>query len=333
MLAASQCLSVFTSALNCRVLYALADGPLSPSELGEELAWASQSSLRRSLAGMAEIGAVTRCAEEERAHGGAIELSEAGRELLPVAAALQRWLEDCPGGPIPLEDAAAQGIVRVLTAGWDSTVVRALAEHPRGLVELSGAIRELNYPALKRRLAKLRSTGLAVPAKTEAGPGYEASEWLRRAVVPLTLAGRWEHRHQADGKPISAMEVEAAFLLALPLLRLPARAAGVCALAVLTSSEGNAKRSVAGVVVDVRAGEIVSRKADVRGDQPTWALGSIDAWLEALVDGGVDALRASGAKPGLAKAIARSLHEDVFRAYDAGSTGHSAQAKAAKSSR
>jgi hypothetical protein len=172
-------------------------------------------------------------------------------------------------------------------------------------------------------------TGLAVPVETEGGPGYEASEWLRRAVVPLTLAGSWERRHQAGGQPISAMEVEAAFLLALPLARLPAKAAGVCALAVLTSSESSAKRRVAGVVVDVRAGEIVSRKAGVGGNQPTWALGSIDAWLEALVDGRTEALRMSGAKPELAKAIVSSLHDDVFRVYEE----PSAQAKPTKASR
>jgi DNA-binding HxlR family transcriptional regulator len=329
LLAASQCLSVFTNALNCRVLYALAGGPLSPGELGEELPWAPQSSLRRSLAGMTEMDVVTRRTEDERASPGEIELTEAGRELLPVAAALQRWLEDCPGGPVGLEDTAAQGVVRVLTAGWDSTVVRALAEDPRGLVELSAAIRELNYPALKRRLTKLRSTGLAVPVDTERGPAFEASEWLRRAVVPLTLAGRWERRHQAGGQPISAMEIEAAFLLALPLVRLPAKATGICALAVLTSSVGNAKRSVAGVVVDVRAGEIVSREAGVTGKRPTWALGTIDAWLEALVDGRTDGLRMSGAKPGLAKSVVEALHDDVFRDYEE----PSAQAKPTKASK
>lgn len=330
MLAASQCLSVFTNALNCRVLYALAGGALSPAELGEALAWAPQSSLRRSLASLTEIGAVTRCAEDGRAYGGAIELTEAGRELLPVAAALQRWLESCPGGPVRLEDAAAQGIVRVLTAGWDSTVVRALAERPRSLVELSAAIRELNYPALKRRLTKLRSTGLAVPVETEGGPGFEASEWLRRAVVPLTLAGRWERRHQVGGQSISAMEIEAVFLLAVPLVRLPAKVAGVCALAVLISHEGNSKRNVAGVVIEVKAGEIVSRETDVTGDQPTWTLGTIEVWLDALVDGRLPALGASGAKPSLAKAIVRSLHNDIFRVYE---DGASAQAKPTKASR
>jgi DNA-binding HxlR family transcriptional regulator len=331
LLAASRSLSVFTSALNARVLYAFAERPLTPGELEEMLGWAPQSSLRASIAKLTELGALARIATARRPQGAPMELTEAGQELLPVATALERWLADSPAGPISIEDPAAQGIVRTLTAGWDATIVRALAERPQGLIELSAAIPELNYPALKRRLAKLRSTDLVVPAETASGRACEASEWLRRAVVPLTLAGRWERRHEA-GQPIARTEVEAAFMLALPLARLPAKAGGACSLAVLTAEEGgNSKRDVAGVALEVRDGEIVSCTTGAAGDQPTWALGTVDAWYEALIDGRADALRVGGAKPRLVDGIVRALHADLFRAYDAGSA--SAQAKATKTSR
>lgn len=333
MLAASRSLSVFTSALNARVLYAFAEGPLTSGELEEILGWAPQSSLRASIAKLTEVGALARTATDQRGHGASLELTQAGRELLPVAAALARWLADSPDGPISIEDPAAQGIVRTLTAGWDSTVVRALAERPQSLIELSSSISEQNYPALKRRLAKLRSTHLVVPVDTPSGRAYGASEWLRQAVVPLTLAGRWEHRHDA-GQPIARTEVEAAFMLALPLVRLPARATGACGLAVVTSEErNNSKREVAGVALEVSEGEIVSCSADAPSAQPTWALGTVSAWFEALVDGRSDALRVSGAKPRLATGIVKALRADLFRAYDAEPSASSAQAKATKASR
>lgn len=329
MLAASRSLSVFTSALSARVLYAFVAGPLTSGELEESLGWAPQSSLRASIAKLTELGALARTAAEQP-YGAPLELTPAGRELLPVAAALERWLAASPGGPISLEDPAAQGVVRVLTTGWDSGVVRALAERPQSLVELNSAISGLNYPALKRRLAKLRSTNLVVPARTASGSGYEASEWLRRAVVPLTLAGRWERRHDTGEQPIAHTEVEAAFMLALPIARLPARASGACALAVLTSEKrAKSKRSVAGVALELKEGEVVSCSTDAAGRQPTWALGTIDAWLEAVVDGRTDALRASGAKPTLARGIVKALHADLFRGYDSAS----AQAKPTKASR
>jgi DNA-binding HxlR family transcriptional regulator len=333
LLAASRSLSVFTSALSARVLYAFAEGPRTSGELEETLGWAPQSSLRASIANLTELGALVRISSEQRAHGARLELTDAGREFLPVAAALERWLADSPAGPISIEDPAAQGIVRTLTAGWDSTIVRVLAERPQSLIELSATISALNYPTLKRRLAKLRSTHLVIPVQTASGRAYEASEWLRRAVVPLTMAGRWERRHDA-GQPIASTEVEAAFMLALPLTRLPARASGACGLAVLTSEERKSpKRDVAGVALEVSEGEIVSCSAEAAGDQPTWALGTVNAWLEALVDGRSDALRVSGDKPRLATGLIKALHADLFRAYDTGSASPSAQAKATKTSR
>lgn len=327
MLAASQSLSVFSNALNARVLYAFVERPLSLGALEETLGWAPQSSLRASIAKLIELGALARTVADRRSHRAPLELTEAGRELLPVATALERWLADSPAGPISIEDPAAQGIVRTLTAGWDATIVRALAERPQSLIELSTSIPELNYPTLKRRLAKLRSTNLVVPVETASGRAYGASEWLRRAVVPLTLAGRWERRHEA-GQPITRTEVEAAFMLALPLARLPARASGACGLAVLTSEErDSAKREVAGVALEVREGEIVSCGPGAAGDQPTWALGTVNDWYAALIEGRADALRVSGDKPRLATGVIKALHTDLFRAYDGGSASPSAQAK------
>ena len=310
--AGSRALSIFTNALNARVLHAHAEKPLSPHELEEALGWAPQSSLRAVVNKMCELNALART---DDAIGAPTELTPAGRELLPVADSLERWLEGAPDGPIPLEDPAAQGIVRVLAAGWDSTVIRALAEQPQTLIELSSTISDHNYPALKRRLGKLRATHLVTPVRTEEGGAYAVSEWLRRAVVPLTYAGRWERRHDCDAAPITAVEIEAALLLALPLAELPARSVGACALAVLTSSEERSrlKQNVAGVAVEIKQGEIVSCAVGTPASQPTWALGTIDAWLDAMVEGRRDALRVSGTKPRLAEGIVRGLHAGLFK--------------------
>lgn len=312
--AGSRALSIFTNALNARVLHAHADGPLRPGELEEALGWAPQSSLRAAVGKLCDLGTLVRHGRAEGSAGAATELTAAGRELLPVADALEHWLQSAPGGPIPPDDAAAHGIVRTLTAAWDSTVVRALAERPLTLTELSAAISNLNYPALKRRLGKLRSTHLVTPMPTDNGTAYAASEWLRRAVIPLAVAGRWERKHDADAEPISRVEVEAAFLLALALVRLPTRATGACALAVLTSEDGpKSKRQVAGVAVEAKQGAIVSCKVATTTTQATWALGNIDAWLEVVIDGHPNALRVSGAKPQLARSIIKALHINLLR--------------------
>lgn len=316
MRAGSRALSIFANALNARVLHALAAGPMRPGELERELGWAPQSSLRAAVTTMTELGALARSEPAGESAGTATELTAAGRRLLHVADALERWLAASPGGPMPLEDPAARGIVRVLTAAWDSTVVRALAEQPQTLIELSAGIPDVNYPALKRRLAKLRSTNLAVPIDRNGGTmAYAASEWLRLAVVPLVLAGRWERRHDAGAEPISRVEVEASFLLALPLLGPHGRASAGCALAVLTSENGSRSgREVAGVSIEVERGSIVACRAGHAANPATWALGTADAWFDAVIDGRFDALRIRGAKPKLAEGIVRSLHSTLFKA-------------------
>lgn len=313
--AGSRALSFFAHPLNARILRAHVDGPLRPGELDETIGWAAPSSLRAAVGRMCDAGTLTRVELDDPALTVVTELSEAGRELLPVAGALEHWLREAPEGPVELDDAAAHGIVKVLAAGWDSTMVRALAERALTLSELNDRIPYITYPALKRRLAKLRSTGLVRTANSGKATTHQATEWLRHAVVPLAVGGRWELLHDTDAEPISEVEVEAAFMLTLPLVEVPSkRLSGACTLAVLVSD--GAEPDVAGVTVEVERGSIVSYGSNGAAVAPTtWALGTAEAWLQALIDGQSDGLRTGGAKPRLAQGLVDGLRETVFRVY------------------
>ena len=281
--AGSKTLAIFGYSLNADVLRAHADGPLRPRELEEKIGWAPQSSLRSTVAGLCDLAALVRLESDDGSQNAATELTEAGRELLPVATILERWLQLAPDGPIPLESTAAHGTVKVLTAGWDSTMIRTMAERPLTLNETNAGIVGLSYPALKRRLAKLRSTHLvtSVPGNTAA---YAATDWLRFSVVPLAMAGRWERKHDPEAEPISPVEVEAAFLMTLPFVELSDEVSGSCTLAVLTSDDRNGgEPEVAGVTVEIANGKVTSCAADNASAPTTWALGTTDAWLDAVI--------------------------------------------------
>jgi DNA-binding HxlR family transcriptional regulator len=313
--AGSRALSFFAHPLNARILRAHVDGPLRPGELDETIGWAAQSSLRAAVGRMCDVGTLTRVELDDPALT-VTELTEAGRKLLPVAGALERWLQEAPDGPVELDDSAAHGIVKVLTAGWDSSMVRALAERPLTLTELNDGIPYLTYPALKRRLAKLRSTGLVRTTDNGKATTHEASDWLRRAIVPLAIAGRWELLHDADAKPISRVEVEASFLLTLPLVEVPSkRLSGTCTLAVLVSeNEAGTDPHVVGVRVEIERGAIVSYNTNGASVAPaTWALGTPEAWLHTLIDGRDDGLRTGGAKPRLAQGVVDGLRAALFQ--------------------
>lgn len=311
MRAGSRCLSLLTHALNVRILRAHDARPLSGGELARALGWAPESSLRAAQRTLLAAGAVARSSESSR---GATELTAAGYELLGVADALEQWLAGAPAGPVPLEDPVAHGVVRTLVAGWDSAILRVLAEQPQTLLELDRAIGELNYPALKRRLAKLRSTGLAVAVPGQDGTAYAASEWLRRAVAPLILAGRWERRHDPGAQPISRQEVEAALLFSLMLAEFPDKLSARCALAVLTSSSAEV-REVAGVALEIERGSLLAAgpaSSSAANSEMSWALGTVDAWLEALIDGTPDALRFRDAGSRPVKRVVDALHTGAF---------------------
>jgi DNA-binding HxlR family transcriptional regulator len=313
--AGSRALSFFAHPLNARILRAHVEGPLRPGELDETIGWAAQSSLRVAVSKMCDLGALTRVELNDPAMSVLTELTAAGRELLPVASALERWLQTAPEGSVELDDPAAHGIVKVLVASWDSTMVRALAERPLTLTELNDRIPYLTYPALKRRLAKLRSTGLVTTSGSGKTTAHVATDWLRHAVMPLSIGGRWELLHDPEAEPIGEVEVEAAFLLTLPLVEAPSkRLSGTCTLAVLVSEgDPGSEPEVAGVAVEVERGTIVSYDPHGASTAPaTWALGTAEAWLEALIDGRADGLRTGGAKPRLAKGVVDGLRETLF---------------------
>jgi len=317
--AGSRALSIFAYSLNATVLRAHTEGPLSLGELEEKIGWASQSSLRASVGKMCEIGAMARLDDSDGPQRSvACELTYPGHELLLVADTLEHWLRLAPGGAVALDHPAAHGIVRVLTAGWDSAIVRAIAERPLSLAELDAGNTQLSYPALKRRLAKLRTLGLVAPVKAGAAAGYAASGWLRRAMAPIAVASRWEHLHDPDSEPVSRTEVEAAFLLTLPLLQLPDRASGACTLAILTSdretaSDGGAQDALASVEVEVEKGAVASVATSPSSEPASWALGSMTAWYEALIDDRTFALRIGGVDPDLPRSLVEGIHSTLVR--------------------
>lgn len=83
-------------------------------------------------------------------------------------------------------------------------------------------------PDLERRLTAMPIVGL-VEAHREVGRAtpYRPSHWLRRAVGTLSWASAWEQDHIPEmTAPIGRADVESAFLLAVPLMELPAGLSG-----------------------------------------------------------------------------------------------------------
>jgi DNA-binding HxlR family transcriptional regulator len=303
-------LSLLAGPLCGPILSAHLGGPLRLPDLRERIGGAAQTTLRGQVGNLRAIGALERHVRSGMPYTVENELTAVGRAILAVAEVVEAWLAGAPQGPIAFGSEPAKGAIRSLVGGWSSTVLRALAAHPLSLTELSGAIPELSYPSLERRLSAMRASR-QVEVLNGAGKArpYAVTEWTRRAVGPLVAASRCECEHIPEGTdPLTEIDIEAAFLLAVPLVELPMGSTGSCQLAVDIGEDEEPIQQAAGVHVDLQRGQVITCLSGLEQDPSTWALGPVQAWAEAIADGRFDNLRVGGRDPGLARGLIEALH-------------------------
>lgn len=304
-------LSLLAGPLCAPILRAHLDEPLRLPDLRERIGGAAQTTLRGQVGNLRSIGALERQVRSGMPYTVENELTDAGHGILEVAAAVETWLARAPQGPIALGSESSKGAIRALVGGWDSTVLRALSARPLSLTELDSVIPDISYPSLERRLSAMRA---ARQIETEAGTTgkakpYAVTEWTRRAVAPLVAAGRCECRHLSEiTNPLDRIDVETAFLLAVPLVALDPDSSGSCLLAVNTTDAGSVPaQQVAGVRVEVERGEVVSCHSRLEQDPDTWILGTVESWVATILDGKQGGLHTGGRDESLAAGLIQGL--------------------------
>ena len=281
------------------------------------MGWAAQGTVRSAVDNLRAAQALSKASTGDSGNGVTTELTPAGNEMLLVADAIEVWLARFPDGEIHPDSEEARSAVKALAGGWSTTLTRALLHGPLTLSELHSHIPDINYPALERRVAWMRTTQQIEPVEKEGrGTPYVATDWLRYAMAPVSLAGRCELRHLEDaGVPVADIEIETWFLLTLPLVTLPDDASGSCMLASQTQGMeaiGGGEPRLAGAVVEVDRGRLASCEPGIARDPDTWAIGSMAGWLDAVVDGQIENLRVGGRRPQMALDLISGLHFALF---------------------
>lgn len=237
--------------------------------------------------------------------------SQAGQGLLFVSSVLERWLSACPEGPVELGPEAAPALSALLN-GWSSTVIHALTARPLTITETTEEIGVLDYDTVDERIEEMVDSGLLVALEEpgEEEERFAASEWLRTAIAPLAAGARQELRHPLeDTAPIAALDVQAAFLLTLPLLQLPEELSGSCSLAV--DLEEEVQGSPAGVTVRVERGRVVSCEVGLSEEVDAWAAAPAATWLDTVIEAQTRGIR-SGGERRLPSTLLAELHEVLF---------------------
>ena len=313
-------LPILAAPLNIDILQSLAQGPKRLLDLRQDAGSPPESTMRLYVRTLSEQGVLEPCRLPEFPRSNAYQLTQAGRDLFRTADVLEEWLEMAPGGPIRLGATASKSAIKALGEGCSSHIVRAIAARRQSLTELNRAIPKINHPTLARRLEAMRLAGLVAPHPDgHQGTPYAATDWLRRSVMPVATAAAWERQHRPAGaRPIGRLAVEAAFLLAMPLLRMPSAFSGKCRLAV-ELEKGDP--TTAGVLVCFEAGAVVSCSLRLEGQIEAWASGSPDLWVARMsgrddlpLELGGDASMAEAVLQGLASAVALSRPLDADEA-------------------
>ena len=235
--------------------------------------------------------------------------TEAGGEFLFVAGVLTSWLRQRPAGPLDFDEEAVQPVLALL-GGWASAITHAFAAGPLSVGEAEERVQTLSVDAVELRIGVMEWHGLLEAFECEDGEvRYEATDWLRRGVAPIAAAARMELRYPAPGTaPIAVADVEAAFRLAAPLLRLPADASGACSLAV--GLEPEVSESPAGVTAEVEAGRVAAVEPGLEQSADARAEASAADWLDTLIEPGVERVRTGGDRV-LARRLVDGLHEGL----------------------
>jgi DNA-binding HxlR family transcriptional regulator len=267
-----------------------------------------------------EVGAISRHQAPEFPGSVDFELTEAGSTLLGVADIVQEWLKEAPEGPLTLGTPAAKNVIKALVEGWSTSVIRAFASRPLSLTDLNQLIPGISYPSLERRMGGLRLAGLLehhVQPDRIRGIPYKPTPWLRKAMVPIAAAAAWEQVHLPKSIPVGRLDIEAALLLMVPIMELPPPITSRCRVAVELPSKSSASLNLAGILIEIEEGEIVSYTSRLEGGGKveSWATGSPADWLRRM--DGHDGQVEVGGDEKSATAVVEALRAAVHRDNDA----------------
>ncbi|HEU4738062.1 MAG TPA: winged helix-turn-helix transcriptional regulator [Solirubrobacterales bacterium] len=295
--------------LNVNVLRTLEEGvgPTALPDLRRAIGHPPVTTMRSYLRRLVELGLIRRHREDDFPGSVSYVITPRGERLLAVGEVVQVWLRSAPEGEMEIGSTASKSAIKALVDGWSTGLVRALAARPLGLTELNRVIPQVSYPTLERRLTAMRQVGLIEPERQGNGrvTRCEVTDWLRHAVAPLTAGVGWECTCIPDQTPAPGrIDAEAAFLLAVPVLELPADVHGVCRLAV--EFRRGSEIDFAGVTMRVSEGRVESCVSRIDGKPDAWATGGVLDWFRWMRE--LDGHRIDiGGDPSIANAVADAM--------------------------
>lgn len=231
-----------------------------------------------------------------------------GPRAIHLAGMAELWLVESPEGATRWGEKRARETTIALADGWASTVVHRLAVEPLTLDGLDREILHLDRDEIEACLEPMGRNGLVESRPGDGETLYALTEWGRGGIVSLIASARLEQM-AADPDPVEAIDVQAAFGLALPMLRLRGDLSGACELTVDVGGLDDPRP--AAVTAHFEGGRLAAWRPGADESPDARIAGALGGWFRAVIEGRFDRLAAEG-DVRLATAILEGLHEHLF---------------------
>lgn len=292
---------------------ALGPRPLRTEQLARRLQHVSERSVYRYVAELTGRGLIDRFEKGGVPSTVILSLSD------PAGRNLYRLLGKFAGtamAHLPSPGSAIQswGSLNLLSQLWSSGFAETLSRESQTLTQLAGGPHGLTFHQVTRRMRIFSDAGLLI-ARPPSGPGrrYELTEHGRRRMGLIASLGRWRHRYVQTGEPTGLTGAEMATVIraALPLIRLPDFSGMSINLGVASPPDKYGHRTIEALQ------GVIGNDGTIRCDLPHKksvdgsAVGTMNTWLAALLDGNRGRMRAGGKLP-LIDACLTQLHEVLW---------------------
>jgi DNA-binding HxlR family transcriptional regulator len=179
---------------------------------------------------------------------------------------------------------------------WDSGWIEQLSSEPRSPTELAEATEGMTFHQANRRAHLICSRGLLEHHNGRGrGVRYSLSEPARRGMSLATALGRWRQRHRYAGEEAGLTVTEMATVVraSLPLIAIPEKPGSRIELgAGGGDADGNGGSRT--LIAQVTQGGKVQVGKDSPAPVDAWALGTVNTWSRALLDGNRGRMRVGG---------------------------------------
>jgi DNA-binding HxlR family transcriptional regulator len=275
---------------------ALGPRPLRTEKLARQLNHVSERSVYRYAAELTERDLVERLEEAGVPSTVILRLTDpAGRglyRLLGTFAATR--LAELPSSGNTIQSWSS---LNRFSQFWESGFVERLSHSPQTLTELAGGPHGLTFHQVTRRIRMFSDIGLVVASSsTGRGRHYELTDHSRRRMALVAALGRWRHRYIHTGEPtgLTGSEMATVIRAALPLILLPEFSGMSINLGVASGMDKYGHRTVEGLQGLVGSGGAIRSDLADRPDMNGSAVGTVNTWLSAILDGNRGRMRSGG---------------------------------------